>query len=288
MNEKDDTEAALATSIYQQIRRVQMHKRVLTDYLDDQPEVNAKMRSILVDWLTEVHYRLNLDTETLFLAVNYLDRFLEVRMALRKELQLVGLACLFIASKCEEVDPIAITDLVYVCDKTYTIDQIIQMERQILDALQFDLVVATSHGFLQYLCDALAASKHACHRAGFILHHTLLHLPVLIAFSPVELAAASLYAGQCLETCSQQPPEWIQALEATTELAFDAVGACVHDLYLLLHQTSSKLAAVRYKFGTKRFGRVAHGPIDVLTAFIPAPCADSEALRSIASAHVKV
>jgi hypothetical protein len=56
------------------------------------------MRSILVDWLIEVHFRLQLSAETLFLAINYLDRFLSEAVTTRSELQLVGLTCLFVSS----------------------------------------------------------------------------------------------------------------------------------------------------------------------------------------------
>jgi len=56
------------------------------------------MRSILVDWLVEVAEEYRLHTETLFLAVNYIDRFLSFMSVQRAKLQLVGTACMFIAA----------------------------------------------------------------------------------------------------------------------------------------------------------------------------------------------
>jgi hypothetical protein len=44
-------------------------------YVAKQPEINAKMRSILIDWMVEVTEEYKLLDETLFLAVNYIDRF---------------------------------------------------------------------------------------------------------------------------------------------------------------------------------------------------------------------
>ena len=41
-----------------------------------QKDINATMRSILIDWLVEVAEEYRLVPETLYLAVNYIDRFL--------------------------------------------------------------------------------------------------------------------------------------------------------------------------------------------------------------------
>ncbi len=51
--------------------------KVMADpfYVAKQPEINAKMRSILIDWMVEVTEEYKLLDETLFLAVNYIDRF---------------------------------------------------------------------------------------------------------------------------------------------------------------------------------------------------------------------
>ena len=63
-----------------------------------QPDITINMRSILVDWLVEVNDEYKLHSETLHLAVNYLDRFLSVMTVVRAKLQLVGTTALFIAS----------------------------------------------------------------------------------------------------------------------------------------------------------------------------------------------
>ncbi len=55
------------------------------------------MRSILVDWLVEVCEEYKLHTETLYLAVNYTDRFLSKMSVLRGKLQLLGTASIYIA-----------------------------------------------------------------------------------------------------------------------------------------------------------------------------------------------
>lgn len=63
-----------------------------------QSDITASMRSILVDWLVEVSEEYKLHRETLFLAVNYIDRFLSYMSVQRGKLQLVGAASMFLAS----------------------------------------------------------------------------------------------------------------------------------------------------------------------------------------------
>lgn len=63
-----------------------------------QADINYSMRAILVDWLVEVSEEYNLDTETLYLSVSYIDRFLSYMSVVRNKLQLVGTAAMYIAS----------------------------------------------------------------------------------------------------------------------------------------------------------------------------------------------
>lgn len=48
------------------------------NYMAKQKEINSKMRSILIDWMVEVTEEYKMSPETLFLAVNFIDRYLEV------------------------------------------------------------------------------------------------------------------------------------------------------------------------------------------------------------------
>lgn len=63
-----------------------------------QQDITNSMRAILVDWLVEVGEEYKLQNETLYLAVNYIDRFLSSMLVLRGKLQLVGTAAMLLAS----------------------------------------------------------------------------------------------------------------------------------------------------------------------------------------------
>ena len=73
------------------------------------------MRAVLLDWMSEVCYDFDLGRETLYYAHKYLDLCLYCMEGIRKsDFQLLGLTCVFIACKMEEVLPPSIDDLVEV------------------------------------------------------------------------------------------------------------------------------------------------------------------------------
>ncbi|VDP09723.1 unnamed protein product [Soboliphyme baturini] len=75
------------------------------------------MRSILLDWLSEVCEVYKLHRETFHLAVDYTDRYLSKEKNVPKSrLQLVGITSLFIAAKMEEIYPPKLSDFAYVTD----------------------------------------------------------------------------------------------------------------------------------------------------------------------------
>jgi Cyclin, N-terminal domain len=64
------------------------------------PEVQPKMRSILLDWLIEVAEVYKLHRETYYLAQDYVDRVLSASKETPKsELQLLGMSCEWIFSQ---------------------------------------------------------------------------------------------------------------------------------------------------------------------------------------------
>lgn len=82
--------------------------------------------------------------ETLFLTVSIIDRYLEKVSVNRKDLQLVGITAMLIASKYEEIYPPEVKDFIFITDKAYTMSQVLRMEGDILVTLNFRLSVPTS------------------------------------------------------------------------------------------------------------------------------------------------
>ncbi len=98
---------------------------VSPDYLPNvQGEINDRMRGILVDWMVEVADHFKLSAQTLHLSVSYVDRYLSACPIKRDALQLVGITCIFIASKYEECHHRHVEDFVNIADRLYKSDEV--------------------------------------------------------------------------------------------------------------------------------------------------------------------
>lgn len=73
------------------------------NYMENQNEIQWHQRTTLVDWLVQIHARYHLIPETLWIAINIIDRFLSKRVVSLVKLQLVGVTAMFIAAKYEEI-----------------------------------------------------------------------------------------------------------------------------------------------------------------------------------------
>ena len=81
------------------IVQVDPKRRPLPDYLEKvQKDVSPNMRGILVDWLVEVAEEYKIVSDTLYLTVSYIDRFLSFNVLNRQRLQLLGVSAMLIAS----------------------------------------------------------------------------------------------------------------------------------------------------------------------------------------------
>lgn len=128
IDERDTDDPLCVTSyvqdMYEHFRTKESSTSVRPVYMEDQQYINERMRSILVDWLVEVHLKFKLVPETLYLTVNIIDRYLATTEVTRPKLQLVGVTALLIASKYEEIYPPELRDLVYICDRAYSKNEV--------------------------------------------------------------------------------------------------------------------------------------------------------------------
>lgn len=101
--------------------------------MKEQDDITESMRAVLIDWLLDVTRRMRITAESLHLSVNILDRYLSKKNDLvRGKLQLLGITSLIIATKYEEIYPPEMKNLVYLTDNACTVEEVVQMEREVL------------------------------------------------------------------------------------------------------------------------------------------------------------
>jgi len=222
-------------------------------------EVNQQMRAILIDWLVEVVEEYGLKMETLFLAVNYIDRVLERKPVARATLQLVGVTCLFVACKYEEIHPPLVDDFVYITDNTYTRDNIIQTEKLVLTELQFELTVSTIQNFLtRFLLISEVNDLRVVHHADYLAEMILSVYSVYRKYRPSHLAAAIVVVSKAAFNLQV----WSPVFEAYTSYNSADLRQCVRDIYTLHERVSAaptgKLTSAREKYRKPKYSCVAN------------------------------
>lgn len=135
----------------------ELETRMLPDpkYLYTQGgNMNPRMRGILVDSLVDMHLRFRLLPESLFLAINLMDRFMSLEVVQIDRLQLLATGSLFIAAKYEEVFAPSVKNYAHLTQGAYTEEEILQAEKYMLTVLSFDLNYPNPMNFLRRISKA--------------------------------------------------------------------------------------------------------------------------------------
>mmetsp|Transcript_19788 Transcript_19788/g.30974 ORF Transcript_19788/g.30974 Transcript_19788/m.30974 type:complete len:335 (-) Transcript_19788:103-1107(-) len=230
-------------------------KRILRQpYLESQPEVTEKMRIILIDWLIEVHLKFRCRTETLFLAVDIVDRYLGLVQTSRSTLQLVGITALLLAAKYEEIWPPEVKDCVYISANTYTREDILRMERSICGSLQFRFTKPNIIHFLSRLVEVLDAPTELRHICLFFAEMTLLNYS-FYTYQPSLLAAACVFLALRMH---EPNSAWDHALQYYSQYSADEVSHIARQVLEFTEQImSSKFVAIKKKYSTAKFSEIA-------------------------------
>ena len=236
--------------------RVEPDTQVAPNYMLIQTDINDKMRAILIDWLVEVHLKFKLMPETLFLTHNLIDRFLSKKVVTRKNLQLVGVTAMLLASKYEEIWAPEVRDFVYISDKAYSREQILDMEKQMLNTLGFHLTVPTPYQFLSRFYKAAGADKQFQLLASFIVESSLPDYSMLKFPASLTAAAATYVAMKTLGK-----GEWNDVMVAHTRYTEADIRPCANAMARLQRKSATaSLSAVHKKFSNPKFMEVARLP----------------------------
>lgn len=240
--------------LYSKLKRTEIRSKICPKYMDAQTDINCRMRSILVDWLVEVHLKQNLCIPTLFLTVSLVDRYLQKNMILRKRLQLVGVVCMLIASKVEDIYAFDIRFAVYICDNAYTKEEISHMETNILTSLGFDFCSPTAAHFLDLYTRANRCKRdhdmiiRYCMELGLLKLEVQSELPSRITAAAVLLSNRLLHRDECWPIAMAKYTGYSeQSLEDIVSKLKESLAAVPND----------PLTAIRRKYSKPQYGSVA-------------------------------
>ncbi|XP_076952029.1 cyclin-A2-1-like [Bidens hawaiensis] len=250
--------------IYSNLRVAELIHRPRFDFMETvQKDVTQSMRGVLVDWLVEVSVEYKLEPDTLYLMVHLIDMFLSKNYIERQKLQLLGITCMLIASKYEETIAPSVAEFCFITDNTYTKSEVIKMESQVLNDLNFHLSAPTTQKFLRRFIRAAQASQQSpsveleC-LATYLAELTLIDYNFLV-FVPSNIAAAAVFLARWMLDQSSHP--WNYTLEHYTSyrpLDLKNTVCALHGLHL--SDTNSTLTVIRSKYKQDKFISVASLP----------------------------
>jgi cyclin B len=255
----DDPQAVVeyVDEIYQYLM-IKEKDRVDFRYLSSQPDINEKMRAILVDWLVEVHRMFKLLPETLFLSISIIDRYLSQKPVARNQLQLIGISSMLIASKYEEIYAPECNDFVYISDGAYTKPQILLTEQTILNTLNFNITHPSALHFLRRYSKA-ASSDYTLHTICKYLIELVLIDVKFLRFNTSLVAAASVYLSRAM---TGKYPLWTGTLQHYTTYPEEVVRDCAIEMNEFVKKShQSSLKAIRKKYSLTKYGQVAEIPL---------------------------
>ncbi|CAA3005529.1 G2 mitotic-specific cyclin-2-like [Olea europaea subsp. europaea] len=279
--DSDDSKDPLAVvdyveDLYKFYKKTESCSCVSPGYMAQQFDINERMRAILIDWLIEVHHKFELREETLFLTVNLIDRFLAKQTVVRKKLQLVGLVAMLLACKYEEVSVPVLDDLVLISDKAYTRKEVLDMEKLMLNTLQYNLSVPTAYVFIRRFLKAAQFDRKLEQLSFFLIELCLVEYEML-RYPPSFLAAAAIHTAQCTLFGDGN---WSKTCERHTTYPADQLLECSRRI-VGFHQNSAtgKLTGVHRKYNISKFEYVAKSePANFLLVQTPPQLIESHTL----------
>ena len=189
--------AEYAADIFEYLRDLECSSLPNPRYMSHQDELDWKTRGVLIDWLVEVHTRFHLLPETLFLAVNIVDRFLSAKVVQLDRLQLVGVTAMFIAAKYEEVLSPSVGSFRHIADDGFKEADILSAERFMLGTLNYDLSYPNPMNFLRRVSKADNYDIQTRTVAKYLTEISLLDHRFM-SYRPSHVAAAAMFLARLI------------------------------------------------------------------------------------------
>ena len=157
-----------------------------------QKEINEHMRSILIDWLIDVHYKFGFTDETLYMTVLIIDRYISYKPIQKAKFQLLGITALLLSCKHEEIVLPKIEDFIYITDNAYKKTDVFDMENDILDVLNFSLLFPSPIKFYEYLALKFNFDKKKFLTGKYLMESFMVDLKY-VKYRASVIAAACVY-----------------------------------------------------------------------------------------------
>ena len=248
---KDYFDEVYQNLLFDELRFYQM---INPNYMNMQNDICDKMRAILVDWLIDIHNRLNLNKKTLYQCVFIIDAYLSKIIIGRKNLQLLGLAALLIAYKGNEIIYPRLQSFIELSDNAYTLQELKDMEIKVIQKLECDILAPTADEFFSINSDFFEFTEIQKYFGEYFLDSSLVDNN-LLKYKQSTIAVACCYI--VIKFFNLNGAHLI--VENTNQdVKPTDVKDCARDLcFLVKNMWNSSLGATKNKYMSDKYLNVA-------------------------------
>jgi len=228
------------------------------DYLSKvQTEVRDTQRAFLLEWIIDVHRKFKLRPETLYVGQFIIDKFLSKKAIKNTQLHLLGVTTLLISTKYEEIYPPDLRDLLAVSENKFTKTQVLDMEKEILYTLEYNLTAPSAYRFMERFrkLSAHTDDNEVFFYAQFVLEISLLEASFL-QFKTSYLSDADLI----LSTKQLKKVDcWNKEVQTITGYSTQDLSEVVKEVRLFCHEINPKFISIlKYKFSKPEYMKVSN------------------------------
>lgn len=249
--------AEYAQEVFQSMIEKEPLYQIDNEYLKKvQTEVKDTSRGFLVEWIIDVHRKFRLMSETLYVTVSIIDRYLSKVSIKKSQLHLLGVTALLIATKYEEIYPPELKDLLSISENKFTKEEVLALEQEVLSTLEFDFFAPSSFRFLERYrkISNTAADDQIFYFAQYLSEIALLDA-FLLKHKQSHIAAASfVLSARSIKKINA----WNAEMEKSTGIKAEDIKLAVEDLKQFALEVNPKfLSTLKYKFQKDQYLNVA-------------------------------
>jgi len=234
------------------------------NFLKKSKTLKPHMIMILNAWMVEVILKFNLREETLWHTFHLMNRYLDKNPDVaRDDFQMVGCACMWIAAKFNDVNPMCASDLVYVCKDAFDEEDLKRCEVEVCTALKWQIGGPTAY---QFMCRFAGVAQSRLEING---NAKLANRVKWLAYYGMERAAldyqifantssSNLAAAALLMAINCVGKKWTPELKRVTGVEAAEVkplARCIRNLVTWFDSKGHK--SVIKKYGVEERGRVS-------------------------------
>ena len=227
------------------------------DYMKQQNDINYKMRAILIDWLIEVHYRYRFKRKTLLQTIMIIDLYLSNKTISTINLQLLGIASLLISCKENEIFYPGTQEFVNMTSNAYTKHELLKMEAQVLNSLNFEILSPSADEFYNILSKCFNFNKEQKFLGEYFMDSSLIDYSML-KYPPSIIGMACAYIVMKFYRIKKYKDLYSSNM-IIGESPKKFIKDCARDLCFFVKKLSnSSLKATKDKYSLEEFGKVVY------------------------------